>query len=106
VTELECAEKTGVVKEDAFFTILSLHGMDLSDVEKKRLKKAYARAGKINYNEALPSINIDLDSAVINEEKWTVPKQAVDGKAQQAENSLLADKAVTHLSRMSLREFE
>ena len=62
------------MKEDAFFTILNLHGMELSEVEKNRLKKAYARGGKINYNEAIHTINIDLDSAVINEEKWTVPK--------------------------------
>ena len=46
--------------------------MALSDTEKNRLKKNYARAGKINFSEALTAINIDLDSAVLNEEKWTV----------------------------------
>ena len=42
-------EKTGVVKEDAFFTILKLHGVDLADGEKNRLKKSFSRAGKINF---------------------------------------------------------
>ena len=66
-------EKTGVVKEEAFFTILKLHGVDLGEEEQTRLKKGYSRAGKINFTDALHSINIDLDSAVLNEEKWTVP---------------------------------
>ena len=61
-----------MVKEEAFFTILKLHGVDLSEAEKNRLKKNYSRAGKINFADALHSINIDLDSAVLNEEKWTV----------------------------------
>ena len=42
-------EKTGVVKEDAFFTILKLHGVELADAEKNRLKKSFSRAGKINF---------------------------------------------------------
>ena len=65
-----------MVKEEAFFTILKLHGVDLAESEKTRLKKNFARANKINYNDALHSINIDLDSAVLNEERWTVPTQA------------------------------
>ena len=66
-------EKSGVVKEDAFFTILKLHGVELTETEKNRLKKGFSRAGKINFADALHSINVDLDSAVLNEEKWTVP---------------------------------
>ena len=72
-------DKSGLVKEDAFFTILKLHGMALSDAEKNRLKKNYSRANKINFSEALTAINIDLDSAVLNEEKWTVQQNS--GKA-------------------------
>lgn len=78
---MEPAEKTGLVKEEAFFTILKLHGIKLAKEEQSRLTKGFSRAGKINYIDALHSINIDLDSAVLNEEKWTVPKQAVGGKA-------------------------
>ena len=97
-------DKSGLVKEDAFFTILKLHGMDLSGAEKTRLKKNYSRANKINFSEALTAINIDLDSAVLNEEKWQV--QAASGKAHEAQNSLMPGKAVSHLSRMSLAEFD
>ena len=99
-------EKTGVVKEEAFFTILKLHGIDLDDAEKNRLSKGFSRGGKIKYSDALHSISIDLDSAVLNEAKWTVPQQAVGGKALEAQNSLIPGKAVSHLSRMSLQEFE
>ena len=77
-------EKSGTVKEDAFFTILKLHGMDLPESEKSRLKKSFARAGKINYNDAIQAIQIDLDSAVLNEEKWTVQKGGVGAQAQEA----------------------
>ena len=66
-------DKTGLVKEDAFFTILKLHNVTLTPEEIKQLKKSYGRAGKVNYNDALHSINIDLDVAVLNEQKWTVP---------------------------------
>jgi len=77
-------EKSGTVKEDAFFTILKLHGMDLPESEKSRLKKSFARAGKINYNDAIQAIQIDLDSAVLNEEKWTVQKGGAGAQAQEA----------------------
>lgn len=101
----ECLEKSGLVKEDAFFTILKLHGIDLGEAEKNRLKKAHSRAGKINFSDALQEITIDLDTAVLNEEKWIVSKQAVGGKSQEAQNSLMPGKAISHLSRMSLAEF-
>ena len=73
-----------MVKEEAFFTILQLHGVDLDEKEKTRLKKSFSRASKINFNDALHSINIDLDSAVLNEEKWTVAQKSSGGKALQA----------------------
>lgn len=79
-----CLEKSGVVKEEAFFTILKLHGVELGELEKTRLKKGFSRAGKINFTDALHSINVDLDSAVLNEEKWTVPQKASGAKALDA----------------------
>ena len=94
-----------MVKEDAFFTILKLHGVELSDAEVARLKKNFARANKINYTDALHSISIDLDSAVLNEEKWMVQDDQAGAKALEAQNSLMPGKAVSHLSRMSLQEF-
>ena len=99
------ADKSGLVKEDAFFTILKLHGIDLEEAEKSRLKKAHSRAGKICFADALQAITIDLDTAVLNEEKWVVPAQAIGGKAQEAQTSLMVPKALSHLSRMSLAEF-
>jgi len=53
---------------------------------------------------ALQILNIDLESAVINEEKWVVQENVPDEKAREANNSLVQSKAVSHLSRMSLLE--
>ena len=78
-------DKSGIVKEEAFFTILQLHGIILTQEEQNKLKKNHARAGKIDFKDALHAVNIDLDSAVLKEEKWQVAKQ--DGKAQNAEVS-------------------
>ena len=66
-------DKTGMVKEEAFFTILKLHNVSLTAEEINQLKKNYGRSGKLNYNDALHSINIDLEVAGLNEQKWTVP---------------------------------
>ena len=41
----------------------------------------------------------------MNEEKWTVQKEGDAAKALEAQNSLFQAKAVSHLSRMSLAEF-
>ena len=98
-------DKTGIIKDDAFFTILNLHGMNLTESEKAKLKRKHSKANKINFKEALQSINIDLDSAILNEQKWTVQDGGV-GKLSKAENSLVAGKQITHLSRMSLEEFK
>ena len=51
---------------------MKLHGIELPVAERNILKKNYSRAGKIRFADALQSINIDLDSAVLNEEVWTV----------------------------------
>ena len=90
-------EKSGTVKEDAFFTILKLHGVDLAESEKTRLKKGFSRANKINYNDALHSINIDLDSAVLNEEKWTVPEKATGGYLEGLIESTDGDKVTVQI---------
>ena len=100
------ADKSGLVKEEAFFTILKLHGVELKPEAVARLKRDHSRASKINFTDAITSLNIDLDAAILNEEKWVVAKQQKPGKVTMAENSLIPSKAVTHLSRMSLQEFE
>ena len=96
-------DKSGIVKEEAFFTILTLHGITLTPEEQSKLKKGHARAGKINFKDALHAINIDLDSAILREEKWKVANQ--DGKIEGAEPSVQG-KSVTHLSRLNLEEFQ
>jgi len=65
-------EKTGNVKEAAFFSILELHGIHLSDGEKNKLKKTHSRAGKIKFADAMQEISVDLYSAILKEEKWTL----------------------------------
>ena len=97
-------EKTGRVKEEAFFTILRLHGVDLKLPERNRLTKNFSRAGMINFTEALQQVNIDLDSAILREEKWTVPKDNITAKMQAAQHSING-RAVSHLSRLSLQDF-
>ena len=72
-------DKSGIVKDEAFFSILKLHGISLSAEEQTKLVQNHSRGGKINFKDALKSINIDLDSAVLKEEKWQVANQ--DGKA-------------------------
>jgi hypothetical protein len=72
------------VKEDAFFTILSLHGVTLSQEEQQKLKKQFTKAGKIDYIAAIQTLTIDLDSAIIKEEKWTTLDERNEAKAREA----------------------
>ena len=97
-------DKIGTVKEEAFFTLLKLHNVALTEDEIKRLKRDYGRSGKINYTEALHSINIDLDVAILNEQKWTVPRQQQATEAQNAHHHQ-PSKTPSQLSRLSLRDF-
>ena len=66
------ADKSGHVNDEAFFQILKLHSVELTENEIAKLKKNCSRGGKLNYIEALQHINIDLDSALLREEKWTI----------------------------------
>ena len=62
------ADKSGRVKEDAFFTILGLHGVALDQASQSKVKSKFSRAGLIDYKLALQILNIDLESAMLNEE--------------------------------------
>ena len=79
--------------------------MNLTDQEKSKLKNKHSKAGKINFKDALQSITIDLDSAVLQESKWTLQDGGKTG-VNNAQNSKIAQNAITHLSRMSLEEFK
>lgn len=81
------------MKEDAFFTILGLHGIGLSQKEQATLKHEFSKGGSIKYKEALHRINVDLDYAVLHEEKWTINKP---------QTASLTGKVVSHASKMSL----
>ena len=52
-----------MVKEQAFFKLLELHSIALTADEISKLKKDHSRGGKIAYNDAVHSINIDLGVA-------------------------------------------
>jgi hypothetical protein len=51
--------KTGMVKEDVFFQLLSLHAIELSKEAKTLISSSYKLKDKIKYNEALTVIAID-----------------------------------------------
>ena len=54
----------------------------------------------------MQAINVDIDSAILNEEKWMVqkPGQPTNNTQEKAAGSEYRSKAVSHLSRMSLYE--
>lgn len=52
-------EKSGYVKEDLFYQLLSLHGVDLSQEAKTVINGSYKKNDKINYANALTVIGID-----------------------------------------------
>jgi hypothetical protein len=77
-----------------------LHGITLTEGEKRRLSKEHSKNGKINFKDAIQTVNVDLDQAILREQKW----QVSDSK-QKAEGSI-APVAMSHLSRMTLEEFK
>lgn len=46
------------------------------------MKKQFAKAGKIDYIAAISTLTIDLDSAIIKEEKWTTQDERNEAKAR------------------------
>ena len=94
------SDKSGIVKEEAFFTILGLHGITLTEKDKAKLRQEHSKAGKINFKDALQTVNVDLESAILREQNWKVAQGEKKG-GDGASNAVL-----THLSRMSLDEFK
>jgi hypothetical protein len=73
------------VKEDLFYQLLNLHGVELSQEARTIINATYKKNEKINYPDALTVICIDLETAAnLNERKWTVRKEAE--KKQAARN--------------------
>lgn len=79
--------KSGQLKEDAFFSILKLHKVDLEPSQVSKIKKECSKkkAGSsdllINYTEALAIMNVDLGEAAVRDEiKWGVASQTKERK--------------------------
>ena len=60
---LELIGKSGYVKEDLFFQLLILHGVELSPDARTVIVSTYKKGDKINYVDAMPTICIDLETA-------------------------------------------
>jgi hypothetical protein len=68
------------VKEDLFYQLLNLHGVELSNEARTIINSTYKKNDKINYPDAITVICIDMETAAnFNEQKWTV-RQEVDKK--------------------------
>jgi len=67
-----CADKTGQVKTEAFFTLLELHNVFLSSKDRENLKQMFEKGQFIKYLDALNSLRIDRSAALAGEEFWCV----------------------------------
>ncbi len=65
-------DKTGMVKDSAFFTMLKLHGVNLSQKDTDFVTKKFGNGDQIKYKEALGELTIDLVSAIDQEVVWVV----------------------------------
>ena len=73
------ADKSGFVKHEVFFELLSLHGVKLNEKAVSYLKKSFSKNSTINYKDAVNQLTIDLVAAGGTDEtgtdgalKWTV----------------------------------
>ena len=62
---------------EAFLTILSLHGVNLSEKDQKTLARKFESGGNIDFKNALAEVQIDLEFAGVGEQKWTLKKAEV-----------------------------
>jgi|688.fasta_scaffold934177_1 hypothetical protein len=62
---------------EAFLTILSLHGVNLSEKDQKTLARKFGSGGNIDFKNALAEVQIDLEFAGVGEQKWTLKKAEV-----------------------------
>lgn len=54
--------KTGYVKEDLFYQLLNLHGVELSNEARTIINSTYKKNDKINYPDAITVICIDMET--------------------------------------------
>ena len=70
--DLNVIEKLGLVKDEVFYQILELHGIELSKEAKTVISSSYKRGDKINYKDAMTVIGIDLETAAFQVSNWIV----------------------------------
>lgn len=99
---LTISDKQGKVKCDAFYTILKLHGIELSERDQSSLTARYGNGGQIKYKEALQDCQIDLNSAAFGDERWTLARSEARDNSSQV-GSVLTSKALSTLSKKSAR---
>ena len=69
------SEQTGMVKADAFFMIIKMHKIELSEAHQARLRaecQPSYKKGFLFYKEALQRITIDLNSADPMRNQWVI----------------------------------
>lgn len=54
------------MKDELFYQLLTLHGVDLSSEAKTVINSTYKKKDKIKYSEALTVIAIDQETAALN----------------------------------------
>lgn len=70
-------DHTGQITQEAFFKILNLHGISLTEQDRQKLPAV--EAGLINYKQALQEITLDVQQE--GAENWTLyPKGSPDSK--------------------------
>jgi hypothetical protein len=90
-------DKSGKIKTEVFFQMLGLHKIDLSTRDKAYLTKNYQNGDQIKYKEALIPMQIDLESAMQDEKKWTVQRPEDASKNNGDAASKITSKALSRL---------
>ncbi|TNV73715.1 hypothetical protein FGO68_gene1155 [Halteria grandinella] len=73
--------KSGYIKDDLFFQLLQLHGINLSPEAKSVITSSFKKGDKVKYSDAMPVICIDFETSEAQQEhKWTIRKDAESKK--------------------------
>jgi len=92
------ADKKGLVKEEAFFSILQLHGINLSAQAKKSIKKDCIKQGLISYKDAIQLVTVDMDQAADDSTQWVIKNQ---NQPDNNDTKSVYSHAPSHLSRLN-----
>ncbi len=97
-------DKSGKLKTDVFFQMLSLHKIELEPKDKQYLTKLFQNGDKIKYKEAIQPLQIDLASASVDLKRWVVlrPEDQAQ-KAQDDQKSRVTAKALSTLGKEDVK---